>query len=188
VNPLVAHASGADESLSLVMLFAGIWAGWIGWSRLRGTGFPRLPRWGAWTTIGAAVSLVVCATFLPRMLVGPTAVSAATAPRPTSAARIAFAAPRDGFQTSQDELTVRLDLEGGTITPLTSTAVTPGTGHVHLSLDGSLVSMSSGLLQVIDLRSVPPGNHTLTVEFVAADHLPFSPPVTAHVAFDKVAA
>ena len=52
MNPILAHASGADESMSLVMLFAGIWVGWIGWSHLRGTGFPRLPHWGAWALIG----------------------------------------------------------------------------------------------------------------------------------------
>lgn len=185
MNPLVAHASGADESLSLVMLFAGIWTGWIGWSRWRGTGFPRLPTRGAWATIGGAVALVLGATFLPRMLVGPT-VNAATGARPTSTATLRFSAPRDGLTTSTGELTVRLDLEGATITPVTSTAVTTDTGHVHLSLDGSLVSMSSGLLQVVDLRNVA-GQHTLTAEFVASDHLPFDPPVTAQVTFDKVA-
>jgi hypothetical protein len=187
VIPLLAHASGADESLSLVMLFSGIWIGWIGWSRVRGKGFLRLPRWGGWTTIGAAAGLVVCATFLPRMLVGPAAVSAATGPRPTSTATLRFTAPRDGLTTSQDELTVGLDLEGATITAVTSTSVTPDTGHVHLSLDGSLVSMSGGALQVIDLRNVAPGAHTLTAEFVASDHLPFNPPVIAQVTFDKAA-
>jgi hypothetical protein len=187
VNPFLAHASGADESLSLVMLFAGIWTGWIGWSRLRGSGFPRLPRWGAWATIGGAVTLVVCATFLPRMLVGPTAVNAAMGPRPASAATIRFVEPREGLTTSKDELNVRLDLEGATITPVTSTIVTPDTGHVHLSLDGSLISMMGGALQVVDLRNVAPGSHTLTAEFVAADHLPFDPPVSAQVTFDKAA-
>ncbi len=185
MNPVLAHASGADESVSLVMLFAGIWTGWIGWSRLRGTGFPRLPRWGAWGTIGVAAALVVCATFLPRMLIGPTAVNAATGPRPASTATLRFVEPREGFTTSKDELTVRLDLEGATITPLTSTIVTPDTGHVHLSLDGSLVSMLGGPLQVVDLRNIAPGAHTLTAEFVASDHLPFNPPVTAQVTFEK---
>ena len=77
VNPFVAHASGADETMSLVMLFAGIWVGWIGWSRLRGTGFPRLPHWGAWATIGVAATLVITATFVPRMIVGTGIPSAA---------------------------------------------------------------------------------------------------------------
>jgi hypothetical protein len=187
VNPLLAHASGADESLSLVMLFAGIWAGWIGWSRLRGTGFPRVPAWGAWTTIGVATALVVGATFLPRMLVGPTAVNAATGVRPGSTATLSFLAPRDGATTSKDALTVRLDLQGATITPVTTTVVTPDSGHVHLGLDGALVSMVGGTTQVVDLRDVAAGTHTLTAEFVAADHLPFNPPVTASVTFEKVA-
>jgi hypothetical protein len=185
VNPLLAHASGADESLGLVMLFAGIWAGWIGWSRLRGTGFPRLPRWGAWATIGGAAALVVAATFLPRMLVGPTTPAAAAGARPASTATLGFAAPRDGFHTSADALTVRLDLEGGTITSVASTTVTPDTGHIHLSLDGALVSMSGDVVQVVDLHDVAPGPHTLTAEFVAADHLPFDPPVVAQLTFDK---
>jgi hypothetical protein len=185
VSPLLAHASGADESLSLVMLFTGMWAGWIGWSRLRGTGFPRLSRWGAWAVMGGAATLVVGATFLPRMLVGPTTASATTGPRPASTATLRFASPRAGFRTSAGALTVRLDLQGGTITPVASTTVTPDTGHVHLSLDGSLVSMSGDVVQVVDLQDVAPGSHTLTAEFVAADHLPFDPPVVAQLTFDK---
>jgi hypothetical protein len=47
------------------------------------------------------------------------------------------------------------------------------------------VSMVGGTTQVVDLRSIPPGRHTLRAEFVAADHLPFDPPVIAQVTFDK---
>ena len=49
MNPVVAHASGADETMSLVMLFAGIWVGWIGWSRLRGTAAEKYCPCGAGT-------------------------------------------------------------------------------------------------------------------------------------------
>jgi hypothetical protein len=38
---------------------------------------------------------------------------------------------------------------------------------------------------VVDLHDVAPGPHTLTAEFVAADHLPFDPPVVAQLTFDK---
>ena len=186
MNPFVAHASGADETMSLVMLFAGIWVGWIGWSRLRGTGFPRLPRWGAWATIGLAATLVITATFVPRMIVGtgiPTAN--ATGPRPSSPATLRFLAPRPGAKESGDDMTVHLDLQGATLAPLTTTIITPDTGHIHLSLDGALISMSGDQLQVIDLRNVSPGPHTLTADFVAADHLPFNPPVTTQVTFDR---
>jgi hypothetical protein len=82
-------------------------------------------------------------------------------------------------------MTVHLDLQGATLTPLTTTIITPDTGHIHLSLDGALISMSGDQLQIIDLRNVSPGTHTLTADFVAADHLPFNPPVTTQVTFDR---
>ena len=186
MNPFVAHASGADETMSLVMLFAGIWVGWIGWSRLRGTGFPRLPRWGAWATIGVAATLVITATFVPRMIVGPgIPTAAAGVPRPSSPAILTFTAPRPGAKESGDDTTVQMNLQNATLTPLTTTAITPDTGHIHLSLDGSLISMSGDTLQVVDLRNVAPGRHTLTADFVAADHLPFDPPVTTSVTFER---
>ncbi len=186
MNPFVAHASGADESMSLVMLFAGIWVGWIGWSRLRGTGFPRLPHWGAWATIGVAATLVITATFVPRMIVGTGIPSAnAAGARPSSPAILTFLAPHPGAKESGDDMTVRLDLQNATVTPLTTTAITPDTGHIHLSLDGALISMSGDQLQIIDLRNVAPGTHTLTADFVAADHLPFNPPVSTQVTFDR---
>jgi len=180
----LAHAAGTDETLSLVMLFAGIWVGWIGWSRLRGTGFERLPRWGAWMVIAGAIALVVGATFVPRMLVRQTPPVAA-GPRPHSAATLSIAEPAAGTRTSAEQLTVRLDLTGATLTQTTSTSVSPNVGHIHLSLDGALISMSGDTLQVVDLRELTPGKHTLTAEFVASDHLPFDPPVRAEVTFVK---
>ena len=132
MNPFVAHASGADETMSLVMLFAGIWVGWIGWSRLRGTGFPRLPRWGAWATIGLAATLVITATFVPRMIVGTGGTRPRTPPgrgrrRPR---RLGSSRPRPGAKESGDDMTVHLDLQGATLTPLTTTVITPDTGHI----------------------------------------------------------
>ena len=188
MTPLLAHAAGTDETLSLILLFAAIWVAWIGWSRLRGTGFDRMPRWGGWALIGVALALAVAATTVPRALIRPTPTSATVGPRPASTASLRFIAPKDGAVASGDELTVRLDLAGATVTTVTSTNVAPDTGHVHLSLDGTLVSMVGGVLQIVNLRGVPPGTHTLTATFVAADHLPFDPPVTAEVSFERAPA
>jgi len=187
VTLLLAHAAGTDETISLVLLFAGIWVAWIGWSRLRGKGFDRLPRWGGWLLIGVALALAVAATTVPRTVLGPTQTPASSGPRPASSATLRFLAPEPGVVASGDELTVRMELAGATITSVTSTTVSSDTGHLHLSLDGALVSMTGGTLQVVDLRGVAPGPHTLTASFVAADHLPFDPPVTAEVTFERTA-
>jgi hypothetical protein len=85
------------------------------------------------------------------------------------------------------DLEVVLTLTGGTVVDTASTKLTPDTGHVHLSLDGRLVSMTYGLVQSVAIGSLPGGEHHLTAEFVAADHGPFDPRVTATVTFVKAA-
>ena len=74
-----------------------------------------------------------------------------------------------------------MNLTGATIVPATTKNITPTTGHLHLSLDGKLISMNYQATQT--LPDVPPGQHVLKVEFVAADHLPFNPRVITGVTF-----
>jgi hypothetical protein len=181
---VIAHAGGADESLAIVMLFTAIWLGWIGWTRLHDRGFARIPRPGAYGLLGVAGVLVVTSSFVPRALLGPK-IPSSTAARPASTATIDFQAPTEHQRVSGSELDVILDLQGGTIVQATTTSISPGTGHIHLLLDGNLVSMTLGTEQVVELSGVAAGPHALTAEFVAADHLPFSPPVTATVDFVK---
>jgi len=183
---MIAHAGGTDESLAIVMLFAAIWTGWIGWTRLHGNGFPRVPLAGAYGLLVIAGVLVVTSAFVPRALLGPK--KSATATRPPSTATIGFLQPHEHERLSGSEMNVVLNLTGGTIVQATTTSIAPDTGHVHLLLDGALVSMTYGTEQVVDLSDVPAGPHVLTAEFVAADHLPFAPPVKASVDFVKVAA
>jgi hypothetical protein len=74
---------------------------------------------------------------------------------------------------SGSTVTVQLMLTGATLVPPgTITGVKPTEGHIHLILDGSVISMTSGLTQDI---SVTPGSHLLEAEFVANDHQPFNP-------------
>src|SRR5439155_190493 len=142
---------------------AAFWTGWIGWTRLHDNGFPRVPRAGAYGLLGIAGVLVVTSAFVPRALLGP---KTSTRPRPSSTATIAFLRPREHERVSGSEMNVVLDLRGGTIVQATTTSIAPGTGHVHLLLDGSLVSMTFGTEQVVDLTGVPAGPHTMTAEFV----------------------
>jgi hypothetical protein len=190
---MLAHAGAVDESLSVVLLFGALWVGWAGWSRLKGTGFPGLPAWAGPGLLCLAAALAVSAALVPRALfpATPTTLPAASAvasgPRPESAATLSFAEPADGRVVTGDEVKVVLDLQGGRIVDGASTQLTGDTGHVHLALDGTLVSMTYGLVQVVDLRGTAPGSHTLQAEYVAADHAPFDTRVTAAVRFETEA-
>jgi hypothetical protein len=179
---VIAHAGAADESLSVAMVLAAAWLAWIGRQRLKGAGFDRLPRGGAYALFGVAVVLVVGAAWLPRAIFPRTPPAApAGVVRIPSTATLTFEEPRDGAVVGGDQLEVVMDLEGGTVVPATSTTLAPDEGHLHLRVDGQLVSMTFGSVQVIDMRPYGPGRHTIEAEFVAADHLPFDPPVEASV-------
>lgn len=103
------------------------------------------------------------------------------AERPSSPATIAIAAPKNGAVVRAGDVDLEIDLEGGKVVEPTEREVTPTTGHIHVELDGVVVSMNYGLGQTIEVAE--PGTHTLRVEFVAADHRPFDPRVFADVAF-----
>lgn len=100
--------------------------------------------------------------------------------RPVTVARLQIIDPTPGEVTGAD-LTVRLNLIGGSIAPLGSTRLAPNEGHVHLYVDARLVSMTYGLTE--DLHGLAAGPHSVRAEFVAADHGSFKNPVVAAVAF-----
>ena len=103
--------------------------------------------------------------------------------RPASTATLTIVRPTDGQTVSGNQVEVVMTLDGGTIVDTASTTLTPDTGHIHLSLDGKLVSMTYGLVQLVDVSGLSPGQHTLEAEFVAADHGPFDPRVVTQTTF-----
>jgi Domain of unknown function (DUF4399) len=107
--------------------------------------------------------------------------SPSPSPRPSSPAQITIVVPKEGSVLTGPSVRVRVNLTGATIVPATTKNITPTTGHLHLSLDGKLISMNYQATQT--LPDVPPGQHVLQVEFVAADHLPFNPRVITAVTF-----
>ncbi len=173
---VLADGTPTDAFQEYVLLIAAA-AGYVAFRRLRGTGFQSLPVIAGWLALVASVAGVAAALLVPAILWPPP-----SAVRPTSTATIVIDSPHQGQVFTGDPATVpiRLSVRGGTIVPFTSTRLTPTTGHVHLYLDGELVSMTTALTENVP---VPPGDHTLRAEFVAADHAPFDPPVATDLTF-----
>ena len=106
--------------------------------------------------------------------------SPTSTPRPSSSATLKIEDPAVGANVSAGTLRVKLTLDGGKIVPVTSKDLKPDEGHIHLSLDDKIVSMTSNLEQDVDVAAGP---HILQAEFVAADHAPFNPRVLTSVTF-----
>jgi len=107
--------------------------------------------------------------------------SAPTGPeRPTTNARIQIVSPTPNQETGPD-VTVQVKLIGAKEVPQVTGELKPDEGHVHVSLDGAVVAMAYGEPQT--LKGLSPGQHSVQVDFVAIDHVPFKNRVTAAVLF-----
>lgn len=102
--------------------------------------------------------------------------------RPSSTGELTIVSPENGERISGDTAQLEIDLQGAEVVDQTSTDLQPDEGHLHVVLDGKLVSMTSGTSQL--LQGLAPGEHLLQVEFVANDHAPFDPRVLAAVTFE----
>lgn len=105
-----------------------------------------------------------------------------TGPRPRSTATIAIAEPSTGQVVTGEKLRIRIELDGGTIVDETSRDLTPDEGHLHVSVDGKVLSQTYGPEQELEMPG--PGKHLLQVEFVAKDHGPFNPRVLSAATFE----
>ena len=107
--------------------------------------------------------------------------AATTADRPSSPAKLTIVLPHNGQTVKGKGLELELALKNAKVVAATTTKIRPDQGHVHVLLDGKLISMNYGLSQ--KLPDMPAGTHVLQVEFVASDHLPFDPRVLNQAAF-----
>jgi uncharacterized lipoprotein YajG len=103
--------------------------------------------------------------------------------RPSSPATVTIQQPLNGAAISGGTVHVVLALNGATIVSATTTDIRPDQGHVHLYVDNVLVSMNYGLEQDLPVH---PGTYVLKAEFVASDHAPFNPRVLSPEVFFTV--
>src|SRR5918999_1753957 len=111
----------------------------------------------------------------------PATTVAAAADRPSSPAKLTIETPRQGQTMDPGRAQLVLALDGGKIINQTTTRIQGDEGHIHVHVDGKLVDMNYGLRQ--RLPQLPPGQHVVQVEFVAADHAPFEPRILTQAAF-----
>jgi hypothetical protein len=108
-----------------------------------------------------------------------------TSPRPGGAARLTIITPASGAVTHTRTVHVKVKLTGASTENPATTQALPG--YVHLYLDSKIISIapvaSNDSVTEQTIRRVKPGRHTLRVEFVGPDHLPFRPRVIAAVTF-----
>ncbi len=122
------------------------------------------------------------ATFFLLMMVAACGGGEQSVERISSDATIEIIQPQANAIIDSDTLGVRIGLAGGRIVKEVSRNLTPDEGHLHLSVDGDIVSQTYGLTQKVQVPD--PGKHLLQAEFVAKDHGPFQPRVIASVPFE----
>jgi len=127
---------------------------------------PRAP-----LALAIAVLLAACSG---QPSVSEPSLPASLGPRPASPAKIEIQEPAPSTTVSGTKVHIVLTLTGAKIVQGTSTTIRPDEGHVHLYVNGVLVSMNYGLEQDIPVQQ---GTIDIKAEFVAADHAPFSPRV-----------
>lgn len=106
--------------------------------------------------------------------------------RPSSTGAITIVQPVPGEVYDRDSIPVVIELEGAELSEEVSTDLAGDHGHMHLSLDGELLTLLGSLEEdLVDLSGGPlePGQHVLEAEFVASDHGFFNPRVVKTVAF-----
>jgi hypothetical protein len=169
--------SPLDQGVTTVLFIAAAILAWVAVARLRGRSYVRLPRRAAWACAAGAAACVVLAFVLPP-IIRPDIAPA----RPATSGRLSILSPRpdEVFAGDPAVVPVMLRLTGARVVAFTSSRLVPDEGHVHIDLDGSLISMSFALDQTL---GIVPGRHVLRAEFVAVDHAPFQPRVFASVPF-----
>jgi hypothetical protein len=88
---------------------------------------------------------------------GPNSPSPSSGSRPSSTAKLSILSPKNGSAVDGPTVHLKLSLRGADIVKQTSTNLSPDEGHVHVLLDGSLISMNYRLGD--EIPDVEPGAH-----------------------------
>ena len=156
--PAYAHTVGGAQGAEIELLLAAVAVFIIAWM-MRSQ--PGATRWMRWTAAGVGLLLIIGAFALPRLR------SAGS-----SAASLRVVAPAQGAVVDASRpLQLRVAVKNGAVAKSPSSR---GAGHLHLYLDGKLQQMPYSTTMRV---TMPPGDHSVIVEYVDAEHVSFNPPV-----------
>lgn len=178
-SQILAHAADlqADPFWNMVVVTGGGLLALIGVGSL--IGGKKLPAFLSFLERAATPLLVIGVITL---LAGPYLVPEVHPPtpevdcasRPSTDAVLKVISPQEGEAFNTNTIPIEVEVEGGLLTSADTSRVVEGEGHLHVAVDGRIISMtreSSGEV------TVPTGPHTLTFEYSAGDHAPFCPQV-----------
>ena len=105
-------------------------------------------------------------------------------PRPTSNVQLQIVSPTPDEVVTGSSTLLEVNLVGGSVVPPTQVSgpLRGDQGHIHVSVDGKLVTMA--YTTSYEITGLTPGKHAVQAEFVAVDHLPFNPRVVNSVLFE----
>ena len=132
--------------------------------------------------IGIMMALAACGGGSPKASNSPTPTASLT--RLASTGHLTIVSPTPNEVIHGSTLHVKVTLTGARIVSQTKNAVTPDTGHIHVSIDGQVKTFYSGV--EYNATGLTPGLHVVTVEFVMANHAPFNPRVLVKQSFRVV--
>ena len=97
------------------------------------------------------------------------------AQRPTSTAELTILEPKLGATVPGPNVDIVVQIQGATLLGEASRDLRPDTGHIHVSVNDRVDTLLAGERYTIE--DLDPGQYIIKVEFAAADHGSFSPPV-----------
>jgi hypothetical protein len=127
-----------------------------------------------------ALSAAACGSGTVKPNQSPTPTPTSGRPSSTAVLKIVSPTPLEKVPTSG--VLVKISLTGAHVVPSGSTNLKPDEGHIHLKVDGRVITLTGGL--EVSTGPLTKGQHLIQVEFAASDHGPFNPRVTQSVAVD----
>lgn len=125
-----------------------------------------------------ALALAACSSGSDKA--SPSPSPSPTSGRISSTAVLKIASPTPLQTVPTSGVVVKIELTGARVVPSGTTNIKPDEGHIHLMVDGKVITLTGGL--EVPTGPLTKGQHLIQVEFSASDHGPFNPRVVQSVA------